>query len=109
MCHAASEENNIKKKVPQKNKKTSETQSVQQKSCRKNKHLGSLPRKISGHFLKWTKKETRHIDHITRKLMTTSKAIQPTADIDNICQEKEEGRGVASIDECVDTTIRGLE
>ena len=63
--------------------------------------------RYSGPFLKWTRKELRKMDQRTRKLMTMHKALHPRDDVD--VPRKEGGRGLASIEDSVDTSIQRLE
>ena len=66
--------------------------------------------RYSGPYLKWTRDELKQIDQRTRKLMTMHKALHPRDDVDRLyVSRKEGGRGLASIDECVDETIQRLE
>ena len=58
----------------------------------------------------WTKEELRQIDQRTRKLITMHKALHPRDDKDRLCvSRKEGGRGLANIEDCVETTIQQLE
>ena len=64
----------------------------------------------SGPFLKWTRDELRQMDQRTRKLMTMNKALHPRDDVDRLyVPRKEGGRGLASIEDSVDTSIQRLE
>ena len=66
--------------------------------------------RYSGPFLKWTRDELRQMDQRTRKLMTMHKALHPRDDVDRLyVPRKEGGRGLASIEESVDTSIQRLE
>ena len=66
--------------------------------------------RYSGPFLKWTKEELRKIDQRTRKLMTKHKVLHPRDDVDRLyVPRKEGGRGLASIEDSVDTSIQQLE
>ena len=50
------------------------------------------------------------MDEKTRKLMTIRKALLPKNDRDRLYgSRKEERRGIASIEDCVDASIRELE
>ena len=61
-------------------------------------------------FLKSTRDELRQIDQRTRKLMTMLKALHPRDDIDRLyVPRKEGGRGIASIEDSVDTSMQQLE
>ena len=57
-------------RVPQKNKKISRNQLLQQNSHQRNQNRGSLLVGDSEQFLKWTRDELRQIDNCSRKLMT---------------------------------------
>ena len=62
--------------------------------------------RYSGPFLKWTRDELRQMDQRTRKLITMHKAIHPRDDVDRLyVPRKEGGRGLASIEDSVDTSI----
>ena len=59
-----------------------------------------------GPFLKWTRDKLKQIDQRTRKLMTMYKALHPRDDVDRLyVSRKEEGRGLASIEDSVDASI----
>ena len=66
--------------------------------------------RYSGPFLKWTRDELKQMDQRTRKLMTMHKALHPRDDIDRLYVSRKEGRrGLASIEDNVDASIRRLE
>ena len=66
--------------------------------------------RYSGPFLKWTRDELKQMDQRTRKLMTMHKALHPRDDVDRLyARRKEGGRGLASIEDSVDTSIQQLE
>ena len=66
--------------------------------------------RYSGPFLKWTRDELRQIDQRTRKLMTMHKALHSRDDVDRLhVPRKEGGRGLASIEDNVDTSKQRLE
>ena len=66
--------------------------------------------RYSGPFLKWTKDELKQMDQRTRKLMTMHKALHPRDDVDRLyVSRKEGGRGLASIEDSVDTSIQRLK
>ena len=66
--------------------------------------------RYSGPFLKWTREELKQMDQRTRKLMTMHKAWHPRDDVDRLyVSRKEGGRGLPSIEDCVDTSIHRLE
>ena len=66
--------------------------------------------RYSGPFLKWTRDELKQMDQRTRKLMTMHKALHPRDDVDRLyVSRKEEGRGLASIEDSVDASIQRLE
>ena len=71
----------------------------------------AVPRvRYSGPFLKWTREELKQMDQRTRKLMTMHKALHPRDDVDRLyVSRKEEGRGLASIEDSVDASIQRLE
>ena len=66
--------------------------------------------RYSGPFLKWTREELRQMDQRTRKLMTMHKELHPRDDVDILyVPRKVGGRGLASIEDSVDTSIHRLE
>ena len=66
--------------------------------------------RYSGPFLKWTRDKLRQMDPRTRKLMTMNKALHPKDDVDRLyVPRKQVGRGLASINDSVDTSIQRLE
>ena len=66
--------------------------------------------RYSGPFLTWTRDELRQMDQRTRKLMTMHKTLHPRDDVDRLyVPRKEGGRGLASIEDSVDTSIQRLE
>ena len=76
-----------------------------QKPYQRNKYLCCIPRKIFG-----TREKLKKIDQSTRKLMTMHKALHPRDDVDRLyVSRKEGGRGLASIEDSVDTSIYRLE
>ena len=66
--------------------------------------------RYSGPFLKWTREELRQMDQRTRKIMIMHKALHPKDDVDRLyVPRKEGGRGLASVEDRVDTSIQRLE
>ena len=66
--------------------------------------------RYSGPFLKWARDELKQMDQRTRKLMTMHKALHPRDDVDRLyVPRKKGGRGLASIKDSVDTSIKRLE
>ena len=66
--------------------------------------------RYSGHFLKWTRDYLKQMDQRTRKLMTMHQALHPRVDVDRLyVSRKEEGRGLASIEDSVEVLIQRLE
>ena len=66
--------------------------------------------RYSGPFLKWTREELKQMDQRTRKVMTMHKALHPRDDVDRLyVYRKEGGRGLASIEDTVDSSIQRLE
>ena len=58
-------------------------------------------------FLKWTRDELKQMDQRKRKLMTMHKALHPRDDVERLyVSRKEGGRGLASIEDSVDTSIQ---
>ena len=74
-------------------------------------NTGAVPLvRYSGPFLKWTRDELRQMDQRTRELMTMHKALHPIDDVDRLyVPRKEGGRGLASIEDSIDTSIQQLE
>ena len=61
-------------------------------------------------FVSWRKSELHAIDRETKKLFTVYEALHPKSDVDRLyIPAKEEGRGLISIEDCVELAIRGLE
>ena len=76
-----------------------------QKPCQRDKYLGCQPCKILGTIL-----QVKQMDQRTRKLMTVHKALHPRDDVDRqYVPRREKGRGLASIEGSVDTSIQRLE
>ena len=91
------------KGVPQKNKKTYQNQTLQQKSHPRNKYMGNPPSKI---FLRWTKEELRLMDQMTRKLIIMHKDFYQRDDMDRFyAARKESRRGLANTEDCIKVTI----
>ena len=66
--------------------------------------------RYSGRFLKWTRDELKQMDQRTRKLMTMHKALHRRDDVDRLyVSRKEEGRGLASIEDSVDASLQRLK
>ena len=66
--------------------------------------------RYSAAFASWKKSDLQAIDRKTRKLFTMYGALHPKSDEDRFCiPRKEYGRGLISIDDCVELAIRGLE
>ena len=64
----------------------------------------------SGPFLKWTRDELKQMHQRTRKLRTMHKAFHPRDDVDRLyVSRKGGGRGLASIEDGVDTSMQRLE
>ena len=66
--------------------------------------------RYSGPFLKWTRDELKQMDKRTRKLITMHKALHPRDGVDRLyVSRKEGGRGLASIEDSIDTSIQRLK
>ena len=66
--------------------------------------------RYSAAFVSWRKSELQAIDRKTRKLFTIYGALHPKSDVDRLyIPRKEGGRGLISIEDCVELAIRGLE
>ena len=66
--------------------------------------------RYSAAFLCWRKSELQAIDRKTRDLFTIYGALHPKSDVDRLyIPRKEGGRGLISIEDCVELAIRSLE
>ena len=66
--------------------------------------------RYSAAFVSWRKSELQGIDRKTRKLFTIYGALHPKSDVHRLyIPRKEGGRGLISIEDCVELAIRGLE
>ena len=66
--------------------------------------------RYSAEFVSWRKSELQAIDKKTRKLFTIYGALHPKSGVDRLyIPRKEGGRGLISIEDCVELAIRGLE
>ena len=66
--------------------------------------------RYSAAFVSWRKSELQAIDRKTRKLLTVYGASHPKSDVDRLhIPRKEGGRGLISIENCVELAIRELE
>ena len=66
--------------------------------------------RYSAALVSWKKTELQVIDRNTRKLFTIYGALHPKSDVDRLyISRKEGGRGLISIEDCVELAIRGLE
>ena len=64
----------------------------------------------SAAFVSWRKSELQTIDRKTRRLFIIYGALHPKSDVDRLyIPRKEGGRGLISIEDCVELAIRGLE
>ena len=64
--------------------------------------------RYSAAFVSWRKSELQAIDRKTRKLFTMYGALHPKSDVDRLyIPRKEGGRGLISIEDCVQLAIRG--
>ena len=77
----------------------------------KEKNTWAVPLvRYSRPFLKWTRDECRQMDQRTRKLMTMHKVLHLHDDTDRLyIPRKERRRGLASIEDSVETSIQRLE
>ena len=66
--------------------------------------------RYSAVFVSWRKSELQAIDRKTRKLFTIYRALYPKSDVDRLYIPRiGGGRGLISIEDCVELAIRGLE
>ena len=60
--------------------------------------------------MKWTREDLKQMDQRTRKLKSMPKALPPSDDVEKLyVSRKGGGRGLANIEDGVDTSIRQLE
>ena len=77
--------------------------------CGVNTWAVSLLRYLAA-FISWRKSELQAINRKTRKLFTIYRALHPELDVERLyVPRKKGGRGLTSIEDCVDLAIRGLE
>ena len=66
--------------------------------------------RYSAAFFSWRKSELQAIDRKTRTFFTIYGTLHPKSDVDRLyIPRKEGGRGLISIEDCVELAIRGLE
>ena len=66
--------------------------------------------RYSAAFVSWRRSELQAIDRRTRKLFTIYGALHPKSEVDRLyIYRKEGGRGLISIEDCVELAIRGLK
>ena len=66
--------------------------------------------RYSAAFVSWRKSELQAIDRKTRKLLTIYGALHPKSDVNRLYVPRiEGGRGLISIEDCVELAIRDLE
>ena len=66
--------------------------------------------RYSAAFVSWRKSGLQAIDRKTRKLFNIYGALHPKSDVNRLyIPRKEGGRGLISIEDCVELAIRGLE
>ena len=66
--------------------------------------------RYSAAFVSWRKSELQAIDRKTRKFFTIYGALHPKSNVDRLhIPRKEEGRGLISIEDCVELEIKSLE
>ena len=102
--------NKIQKEYLKRTRKLLETK-LSSRNLIKGINTWAVPRvRYSGPFLKWTRDELEQIDQRTRKLMTMHKALHSRDDVDRLyVSRKEGGKGLACIEDSVDTSIQRLE
>ena len=65
--------------------------------------------RYSAAFVSWRKSELQAIDRKTRKLFIIYGALHPKSDVDRLyIPRKQEGKGLISIEDCVELAMRGL-
>ena len=66
--------------------------------------------RYSAAFVSWRKSELQATESKTRKLFTIYGALYPESDVDRLhISRKEGGKGLISIEDCVELAIKGLE
>ena len=65
--------------------------------------------RYSAAFVSWRESELQAIDRKIRKLFTIYGALHPKSDVDRLSIPRKGGRGLISIEDCVELAIRGLE
>ena len=66
--------------------------------------------RYSAAFIRWRKCELQAIDRKTRKLFTIYGGLHPMSDVDRLyIIRKDGGRGLITIEDCVELAVRGLE
>ena len=63
----------------------------------------------SAAFVTWRKSELQATDRKTRRLFTIYGAMHLKSDVDRLYISRKRGRGLISIEDCVELAIRGLE
>ena len=101
---------NIRKEYLKRTRKLLETK-LSSRNIIKGINTWAVPLVIySGPFLEWTRDELKQMDQSTRELMTMPKALHLRDDVDSLCvPRKKGGRGLASIEDSVGTSIQRLE
>ena len=102
--------NKIQKEYLRRNRKLPEKK-LSSRNLIKGINTWAVPLVIySGPFLKWTRDELKHMDQGTRKLIPMRKALHPRDGVDRLyVSRKEGGRGLTSIEDSVDASIKRLE
>ena len=102
--------NKIQEKYLRRTRKLLET-NLSSRNLIKGINIWAVPLvRYSGPFLNWTRDELRQMEQRTRKLMTMHKVLHPRDHVDRqYVPRKEGGRGLASIEDSVDTSIQRLE
>ena len=65
--------------------------------------------RYSAAFASWRKSELQVIDRKTRKLFAIYGALHPKSDVDRLYIPRKGGRGLISIEDCVELAIKGFE
>ena len=99
------DERKSKNRVPQKNKKTSWNQALQQKSHQRNKHLGSSPCKIQWTIFKIVKEGTQ--TNRPKKIDVDTQGLTPERSY-RLYISRKGRRRLTSIENYVDTMIQEL-
>ena len=90
-------------------KKIAQNKTLRLKFYQRDKQLGNSSCRYSGPFLKLTREELWQMDQMTRKLMIMLKTLQLSNNLDYMCQEKMEEKGLNNIEDSMNASIQRLK